>query len=349
VFSGITADDIDTERASGRGVAALKTFLAFAAGPIDAPRAAGAIDAPRAAGATAPRGGNDATGGAIAQALSEAVREAGRDPVERVGLAGLFLDVAARGEQGYELGIEADAGDWAALRCARDRERGRQSALEMMGWKLARSWSLAWYARPDAEAARIAAALGAAPSVAAAAAAPAAPPPEPGLAEPYRESDATLPEGAAIATMAAADLAALIAAIVATEAPLPQDSLLERLRIVARREALSPAERNAVRAALTIARDRHGVTESAGVLARADTKAVPRDRRGAAAHLRRAAAVPPAEVAAAAEALLARRPGLTEAELAPAIHALLGLDPGAEVAIAARVAALVGAGTIRLG
>ena len=332
VFSGIGADDIDTERASGRGVAALKTFLAFAAAPADAPRQGGGAD-----------------GSPIGAAIAEAVAAAGKEPVPRVGLAGLFLDVAAKGDQGYELGIEADAGDWAALRCARDRERGRQSALEMMGWKLARSWSLAWYARPDAEAARIAAALGAAPSVAAAAAAPAAPPPEPGLAEPYRESDATLPEGAAIATMAAADLAALIAAIVATEAPLPQDSLLERLRIVARREALSPAERNAVRAALTIARDRHGVTESAGVLARADTKAVPRDRRGAAAHLRRAAAVPPAEVAAAAEALLARRPGLTEAELAPAIHALLGLDPGAEVAIAARVAALVGAGTIRLG
>ncbi len=333
VFSGIGADDIDTERASGRGVAALKTFLAFAAAPADAPRQGGGAD-----------------GSPIGAAIAEAVAAAGREPVARVGLAGLFLDVAAKGEQGYELGIEADAGDWAALRCARDRERGRQSALEMMGWKLARSWSLAWYARPEAEAARIAAALGAEPAAASAAMAPpATPAPEPGLAEPYRESDATLPEGAAIATMAAADLAALIATIVATEAPIPQDSLLDRLRILARREALSPAERNAVRAALPLARDRHGVTESAGVLARAETKVVPRDRRGAAAHLRRAAAVPPAEVAAAAEALLARRPGLTEAELAPAIHALLGLDPGAEVAIAARVAALVGAGTIRLG
>jgi len=65
----------------------------------------------------------------------------------------------------------------------------------------------------------------------------------------------------------------------------------------------------------------------------------------------RAGACVEAEVCAvaAAEALLARRGVMTEAELATAIHALLGLDAGAQVAIAARLAALVGAGTIRLG
>jgi hypothetical protein len=59
--------------------------------------------------------------------------------------------------------------------------------------------------------------------------------------------------------------------------------------------------------------------------------------------------VPPGEIAAAAQALLAARPGLTEAELAAGVHALLGLDAGAAVAIAARIAALVGGGAIRLG
>ncbi|MBR0673656.1 hypothetical protein, partial [Neoroseomonas soli] len=67
------------------------------------------------------------------------------------------------------------------------------------------------------------------------------------------------------------------------------------------------------------------------------------------AHLRRAAAVPPAEIAAAAQALLAARPALTEAELAQGVHAMLGLDPASQVAVAARLAALLGAGTIRLG
>ncbi|WP_232479295.1 AAA domain-containing protein, partial [Roseomonas rosulenta] len=145
VFSDITADDIDLARTDGiGGEKALKTFLAFAAAP-----------------AAAPRGGGDAAGGALTDAIAAAVTAAGREAVPHVGLAGLFLDVAARGENGYDLGIEADAGDWAALRCARDRERGRPAALEMMGWKLARAWSLAWYARPEAEAAKVMAALGA--------------------------------------------------------------------------------------------------------------------------------------------------------------------------------------------
>jgi hypothetical protein len=329
VFSGITGDDIDLERAAGRGVAALKTFLTFAGAP-----------------AAAVRGGGEATGSAIADAIAQAVRDAGRDPVPHVGLAGLFLDVAAKGEQGYELGIEADAGDWAALRCARDRERGRPGALEMMGWKLARAWSLAWYARPDAEAAKVISALGATPA-APAAEQPVMPPPEPGLAEAYREASPTVAQGP-LDALPAMTLAVVIGEIVAIEAPITPDSLAERLRLLAGRDALTPREKDAIRQATTFARTQHGVVEAAGLLTTATTVIAPRDRRAAAPHLRRAAAVPPAEIAAAAEALIARRGALTETELAPAILALLGLDPGAQVAIAARLAALVGAGTIRV-
>ncbi|GGJ36307.1 DUF4011 domain-containing protein [Neoroseomonas lacus] len=329
VFSGITGEDIDTTRASGRGVAALKTFLTFAGAPASAPRAGGA-----------------GTGSAIADAISEAVRGAGRDPVQHVGLAGLFLDVAAKGEQGYDLGIEADAGDWSALRCARDRERGRPGALEMMGWTLARAWSLAWYARPEAEAAKVMTALGATPAAAPPTEAT-APPPDPGLAEPYREATPAIAQGP-LDTLPAATLAAAIGEIVAVEAPITADSLAERLRLLAGRDSLTAKEKDAIRQATTLARTQHGVIEAAGLLATATTVVAPRDRRSAAAHLRRAAAVPPAEIAAAAEALLARRGLLTEAELAAAIHALLGLDAGAQMAIAARLAALVGGGTIRL-
>ncbi|MBW6396585.1 DUF4011 domain-containing protein [Roseomonas sp. HJA6] len=330
VFSGIGADDIDLERASGRGVAALKTFLAFAAGP-----------------AAAPRGGSDRMGSPITEAIAEAVRAAGKDAVPHVGLAGLFLDVAAKGEQGYELGIEADAGDWAALRCARDRERGRPAALEMMGWKLARAWSLAWYARPEAEAAKVRTALGAAPVVAPEAAAP-PPVSEPGLAEPYREAAPDLAQGP-LDSLTAATLAAAIAEVVRVEAPITGDSLAERLRLCAGRDSLTTKEKDAIRQAIGIARAQHGVAEAAGLLMTADTKVTPRDRRAAAPHLRRAAAVPPAEIAATAEALLARRGALTEAELARAILAALGLDAAAEVAVAARLAALVGSGALRLG
>jgi hypothetical protein len=217
----------------------------------------------------------------------------------------------------------------------------------MMGWKLARAWSLAWYAQPEAEAARIAEALGAAPA-AAPPPEPAAAPPTPGIAEPYREAAPNLPQGP-LDALPAATLAAAIGEVVAAEAPITPDSLAERLRLAAGREALSPAERAALRAALPVARAHHGVTEAAGLLSTAEARILPRDRRAAAAHLRRAAAVPPAEIAATAEALLARGVPLTEAELTRAVLATLGLDPGSGIAVAARIAALAGAGTLRLG
>jgi hypothetical protein len=72
----------------------------------------------------------------------------------------------------------------------------------------------------------------------------------------------------------------------------------------------------------------------------------PRDRRAVAPYLRRAALVPPEEVEAAAKALLGANPQATEAELARGTARLLGLEPGAEAAMAARIAALAGAGRI---
>ena len=71
-------------------------------------------------------------------------------------------------------------------------------------------------------------------------------------------------------------------------------------------------------------------------------------RRAAGAHLRRAAAVSPREIAVAAEKLLALRPATTEAELGAGIHRLLGLDANAATAIAARLAGLIGAGAVKL-
>ena len=328
VFSSIGADDIDLARASGRGVATLKTFLAFAA----------AGEAPRAMGAkaqTAP----------LATAIGKAIEAAGKEAVPRVGMAGLFLDVAARDSGNYVLGIEADAGDWAALRSARDRERGRASALEAMGWKLARAWSLSWYGRPEAEAARIAALLGAASTTTPEVAAPA---PETGLAEPYREAAPEVPKATAIADVPFATLAGLLAEIIAVEAPITTESLGERIRLLWGLEVLPAPARDALRQALQLARQLHGVKEEQGFLLAEGSTIVARDRRNASPHLRRAASVSPREIAAAAQKLLALRPATTEAELAAGIHRALGLDANQQTAIAARLAALIGAGELKI-
>ena len=328
VFSGIGAEEIDLARAAGRGVAALKTFLAFAADTTGALRATGAAsDSP------------------LGAAISRVVEGAGKRPVQRVGLSGLFLDVAAAGEAGFDLGIETDGADWAALRCARDRDRGRQGALGAMGWKLARSWSLDWLNRPASAEARLRAALGAPVVEAVATAAPA----ETGLAQPYAEAVLEVPRDKPIPDVPFAALAGIVAQIIAAEAPVHTDAVMERARILWGAAALTAADRAALQQALRLAGQLHGAREAAGFWSAEDSPApVARDRRAAAALLRRPAMLPPAEIEVAALALQAAAPAATEAELAAGLTRMLGLDAGAAIALEARVAALVGAGKLKL-
>jgi hypothetical protein len=314
VFSGIGAEEVDLDRAKGRGVAALKTFLAFAAGQ-DVIRAEAREASP------------------IAGLVGGLMREAAREPVARVGLSGLFLDVCARGETGFELGVELDGPDWASLRCARDRDRGRQMALEGMGWRLARAWSLDWLNRPEHAASRIRAALGTeAPAPAAPSAAP-----DTGLATPYVEATAER------APTGRAEWTDLILAILRAEAPVHRDAVAERAKLLAGAGFDAKEAAAALREAALL----HGAVEEAGFWRLEDTPApAPRDRRAAAPHLRRAAMVPPAEIGAAARALRAVQPRASEAELAAGVVRLLGLDANATPAIAARLAVLAGAGQL---
>jgi hypothetical protein len=314
VFSGIGAEEVDTERAKGRGVAALKTFLGFAAGG-EGRRVAGSEASP------------------IAALIGDIVREAEREPVARVGLSGLFLDVAARGADGFDLGVELDAMDWAQLRCARDRDRGRQMALEGMGWRLARSWSLDWLNRPEAARAALRQALGVeAPAAAAPAAAP-----ETGLATPYAETALETPP------TTRAEWTDMMLAILRTEAPIHRDALFERAKLLTAAGFNASEAQGALREAQLL----HGAIEEAGFWRLEDTPLpTPRNRRAAAVHLRRAAMVPPAEVEAAARALLALQPRASEDEMAAGVVRLLGLDANANPAIAARLAVLAAQGRL---
>ncbi|WP_165585436.1 DUF4011 domain-containing protein [Roseococcus sp. SYP-B2431] len=316
VFSDITADDIDLSRSDGvGGESALKTFLSFAAG---------AASRDVEAGQASP----------IGALIGGLVTESGRVAVPQLGSSGLFLDVAARGQEGFELGIELDGPGWSALRCARDRDRGRQAALEGMGWKLARSWTLDWLNQPEAARARLRLPLGlaapAAPDVAA----------DPGLAAPYREAAMEKPPANR------AELGQLVAAIIATEAPIHPDAVAERLRLL-----LGPAAPDArtCAAALNEARLLHGAREEGGFwFAEEVAPITPRNRRAAAGFTRRPPLIHPGEVAAGARVLLGVQPRATEEELAVGITRLLGLDAGATPAVAARLAMLIGSGQIIL-
>ncbi|PZW48726.1 AAA domain-containing protein [Humitalea rosea] len=322
VFSSIGAEEIDLARTDGNGgEAALRAFLAYAAG--------------------GPAPGRDAvtTGdaGPLAGTMATALTGAGLQAGTRIGLAGLFLDVAARREGAWLIGVEADGADRSAVTAARDRERGRAQALVMMGWRLHRAWHLAWLQRPEAEGARLLAAAGIAPAVAALPAAT-------GLAGAYVEATVVLER--APAAVPFASLAEVIVEILAAEAPIHPEAIAERLRLASGEAALSPEDRTAIAQALRLARGLHGAIEAAGFWAMPDSVIAPRDRRAAAPHLRRAAMVPPAEIEAAAVLLLETLPLAGEAALADAVHALLGLEPQAAPAIAARVAILAGSGRI---
>jgi hypothetical protein len=327
VFSGIGAEDIDLSRTDSRGVAALKAFLAYAAG-------GGRAAAPAAETADAP----------LPALIAAEVEAAGKRAVRRVGLSGVFLDVAAQEGEDFTLGIETDGPDRSAIACARDREKGRAAALTAMGWRLHRIWSLGWLARPEAEAARLRAALGAAP-----AAEPTAPPAVNAIARPYREAAIAVPAETPIPALSFGTLASILAEIVRIEGPVHRDAVFERARLLWGQAALSAEDRRALEQALALAARLEGIVERGGAWWPEDRlgQVEPRDRRGVAAHLLRPAYLPAEEVAETARRLLAADPRLTEQEVVRGVLDALGLPSTAEAAIAARIAALVGAGEIR--
>jgi very-short-patch-repair endonuclease len=146
VFASITDADIDLERAPGRGVAVLKTFLAYAA--------TGVLGLARAT----ERGFGSPFEAAVAHALSGL----GHQVDSQIGVAGFFIDLAIRDPARpgrYLLGIECDGAAYHSGLWARDRDRLRQQVLEDQGWILRRVWSADWLRDPAGELARIEAAL----------------------------------------------------------------------------------------------------------------------------------------------------------------------------------------------
>ncbi|MCW8087901.1 DUF4011 domain-containing protein [Sabulicella glaciei] len=322
VFTGLAPEEIDLSRAGGRGVAALRAFLQFAASADEAKQGE-AADTP------------------LGALVGPVLRANGLEPVSGVGAGQLRVDVAARRDGRFEWGIESDGADWSGLRSARDRSNGWTEALKSMGWRLASSWTLDWLDRPREAEERLRDALGLA---AAEEAAPA--PDDAGLAESYAEASPHL--DAPLDAMPFARLAEAAAEVVAIEAPMPEEALAERLRLARGEAPLSAAERAALVQALRLARSLHGLREEGGFwFGEAAPDFRPRDRRAALPALRRAAALHPRELEAAARTLLEARPMTTEAEAALGIVRMLGLESGAEAAIEARLALLAGSGTLR--
>ncbi len=333
VFSSISADDIDLNRAAGRGVAALKTFLAFAAAP-DMPYTP-ADDA--------------ADNAPLETSIAETLMADSLNAVPRVGVSGLFLDLAISHPDkpgDFVLGIETDGPAMAASRSARDRDRQRDNALRMMGWTLHRTLAMDWLNTPDAEAARLRKALGLASAAPVATAQP-EPEDRTGFAAPYAEAAFDVPKDTPPAQVPFAKLGGILARIVNTEGPVHQDAIVERVRILWNLPDADAKLRAAVQQALRLAKDLNGLVQEGAFWRAEGQTTTPRDRRTAAPLLRQAAMLPPDEMQAAILVLLGTTTGATGDEIAAGIVRMLGVSDDAKPAIIAQIALLQGAGKIR--
>jgi len=146
IFTSITDEDIDTDRAKGKGTFALKLFLNYA----------------RTGRLTLTAEERDAKQSVFEQEVAQALRARGYDLHTDVGLAGFFIDIAVANpdEPGrYILAIECDGQSYRDARSARDRDRLRESVLRDKGWQVYRVWSSDWFHRPEAELERLVAAI----------------------------------------------------------------------------------------------------------------------------------------------------------------------------------------------
>jgi len=113
VFASITDEDIDLERAKGRGVAAFKLFLQYAR--------TGRLNTGRSVT-------EDPSLNLLADQIEGFIHQQGFQAHRHVRISGLFLDIAVAdpGMPGrYILGIELDGRSYASAQSARDRGQVR--------------------------------------------------------------------------------------------------------------------------------------------------------------------------------------------------------------------------------
>jgi len=149
VFASITDEDIDLERAKGKGVFAFKLFLHYArTGRLSVAQTSGReMDS------------------IFEEQVANALQARGYQVHPQVGIAGFFIDLAIADPERpgrYLIGIECDGAAYHSSRSARDRDRLRQAVLEDHGWIIHRIWSTDWFQRPQEQLERTIAAIEAA-------------------------------------------------------------------------------------------------------------------------------------------------------------------------------------------
>jgi very-short-patch-repair endonuclease len=331
VFASITADDVDLERASGRGVAALKTFLAFAEN--------GRIPSAQPTGPVAES--------LFEEGVRQGIESLGYQVHTRVGLAGLYIDLAVvdpEVEGRYVLGVECDGATYGASRFARDRDRLRQAVLADHGWVLHRVWSADWFQRPTEQLQRLATVLeqareGKAPRVEKAASVGGTVEesleresvPEgdveglEGLSVPYEEARFAVPTEVAPTEMSTRELAAMVVRILKVEGPLHEDEVVSRVRDLWGLGRVGSRLQEAVtRAVRSLLVTRKCEREDGFLMVPGGEIRLRHRGRVGSVGLRKPEMLPPAELRAAMLAVLEAGHGATGRELVTAVARLLG-------------------------
>ncbi len=335
VFASITADDIDLNRARGRGVAALKTFLHYAQTGV-----LGTAEVP-GRGFTSP----------FEAEVARALTSRGHQIDGQIGFAGCFVDLAVRDPERpghYLLGIECDGAAYRRALCARDRDRLRQQVLEDQGWILHRVWSTDWLQDPAAELRRIAAALEDARARWAVrdesleAAGFVEPPdlvheqvvrelvngadPNQGpLAQPYVEAEFELAGPPEPHRLPPERMAEVVAKIVAVEGPVHGDEVARRVARLSGLERTGRRVVEAVQRGLARAVRQERITREGRFYMSSGAVLAIRDRTGVqAATLRRPEMLPPAEIRTAILEVAGAHYGATRGEIAAQVGRLLG-------------------------
>lgn len=337
VFSSITDDDIDLERARGKGVAAFKLFLRYArSGRLDLPGTERAEE-------------TDVFESQVAAAL----HSRGYVVHPRVGIAGLFIDLAVADPEApgrYVLGIECDGRSYQQARSARDRDRLRRTALEDHGWAIHRIWSANWFHRPQEELHRLINAIESARNRHAgehhSPHRPRIMPVEMFTIEREDETDDLLgsdsePAGAPayratgvqairgyteIPSVPAPQLAALVDQVVSAEGPVHFDVVVQRIRDAWGAQRAGSRIQSTIQGAVGMAVRAKSVRRTGDFLSKPGGPVVARDRSAADSLLRRPEMIAPTEWQEAIVAVVRRNFGVRKSELPSAVARWLGFS-----------------------
>lgn len=135
VFSTLEPDQINLNRTSAEGVAALRSFLEYASGR-DSERDAFTKGDVR----------EDTEG--VSKAICAALAEQGYETQRMVGHSQYRIDIGVidpHNPERYLLGILLDGSTYKASKTVRDRELAQISVLGSLGWTVTRVWAMDWW------------------------------------------------------------------------------------------------------------------------------------------------------------------------------------------------------------